>query len=88
MGMPLLPWQEYVMLDGCKIKDNGEWESKTNLLIIARQNGKTTLMKFRILAGLFLWDEKLQIATAQNRDIALESFRSVVSLKNSIQRDY
>jgi phage terminase large subunit-like protein len=61
MGMPLMPWQEYVLLDGCKIKDNGEFVSKTNLLVISRQNGKTTLMKFRILAGLFLWDEKLQI---------------------------
>jgi hypothetical protein len=25
----------------------------------------------RILAGLFLWDEKLQVATAQNRDLSL-----------------
>jgi phage terminase large subunit-like protein len=80
MGMPLLPWQEYVINDGCKIKDNGEFVSKTNLLIIARQNGKTTLTKFRILAGLFLWNEELQIATAQNRDVALESFRSVVQM--------
>jgi phage terminase large subunit-like protein len=80
MGMPLLPWQEYVINDGCKIKDNGEFVSKTNLLIIARQNGKTTLTKFRILAGLFLWDEQLQIATAQNRDVALETFRSVVEM--------
>jgi phage terminase large subunit-like protein len=76
----LLPWQEYVILDGCKVKDNGDFVSKTNLLIIARQNGKTTLTKFRILAGLYLWDEKLQIATAQNRDVALETFRSVVEM--------
>ena len=80
MGMPLMPWQEYVLLDGCKVKDNGEFVSKTNLLVISRQNGKTTLMKFRILAGLFLWDEKLQIATAQNRDVALECFKSVVEM--------
>lgn len=80
MGMPLMPWQEYVLLDGCKIKDNGEFVSKTNLLVISRQNGKTTLMKFRILAGLFLWDEKLQIATAQNRDVALECFKSVCEM--------
>jgi phage terminase large subunit-like protein len=83
MGMPLMPWQEYVILDGCKVKPNGEWQSKTNLLLISRQNGKTTLMKFRILAGMFLWDEKLQIATAQNRDVALETFRSVCELIDS-----
>ena len=81
--MPLLPWQEYVINDGCRYKEDGSWQSLTNTLIIARQNGKTTLLKFRILAGLFLWDEALQIATAQNRDVALETFRSVVTLIDS-----
>jgi phage terminase large subunit-like protein len=80
MNMPLMPWQEYVIRDGCKIKPNGTWLSKTNCLLISRQNGKTTLLKFRILAGLFLWDEKLQIAAAQNRDVALETFRSVAEM--------
>jgi hypothetical protein len=51
MGMPLLPWQEYVINDGCKIKDNGEFVSKTNLLIIARQNGKRHLQSFAFLPG-------------------------------------
>ena len=78
--MPLMPWQEYVIKDGCRIKFDGSWLSKTNALLISRQNGKTTLLKFRILAGLFLWDEKLQIAAAQNRDVALETFRSVAEM--------
>ena len=78
--MPLMPWQEYVIKDGCRIKPDGTWLSKTNALLISRQNGKTTLLKFRILAGLFLWDEKLQIAAAQNRDVALETFRSVAEM--------
>ena len=78
--MPLMPWQEYVIKDACKIKPDGTWVSKTNCLTISRQNGKTTLLKFRILAGLFLWDEKLQIGAAQNRDVALETFRSLIEL--------
>ena len=44
--MPLMPWQEYVIKDGCRIKPDGTWQSKTNCLLIARQNGKTTLLKF------------------------------------------
>lgn len=80
MGMPLMPWQEYVIRDGCRIKPDGTWVSKTNTLLISRQNGKTTLLKFRILAGLFLWDERLQIGAAQNRDVALETFRSVAEM--------
>jgi len=77
--MPLLPWQEYAITEACRVKD-GNWASRTVCAVISRQNGKTTLIKMRILAGLFLWDEKLQIATAQNRDIALETFKSVAEM--------
>ena len=81
--MPLMPWQKYVINDACKVKDDGEWLARTVALLISRQNGKTTLLKFRILAGLFLWDERLQLAAAQNRDIALETFRSVIEMIDS-----
>jgi phage terminase large subunit-like protein len=37
----------------------------------------------RILAGLLLWDEKLIVATAQSREVALETFRGVVDLLES-----
>jgi phage terminase large subunit-like protein len=81
--MPMMPWQKYVINDACKVKDDGEWLARTVALLISRQNGKTTLLKFRILAGLFLWDEPLQLAAAQNRDISLEVFRSVISIIDS-----
>jgi len=77
IGMPLMPWQEYVINEASK-HNNNQWRARTVGVLVARQNGKTHLLRMRILAGLFLWDEKLQIATAQNRDIALETFRSVV----------
>jgi phage terminase large subunit-like protein len=80
IGMPLLPWQENVILESSKLKEDGTFCHKTNLIISPRQNGKTHLIKMRILAGLFLWDEKLQVATAQNRDLSLETFRSVISV--------
>jgi phage terminase large subunit-like protein len=37
----------------------------------------------RILAGLLLWDERLILATAQSREVALETFRGVVDLLES-----
>ena len=77
IGVPLLPWQEHVITQAAKVRPNGKWAHKTNGVLVARQNGKTHLLRMRILAGLFLWDEKLIIATAQNRDIALETFRLV-----------
>ena len=77
IGVPLLPWQEHVITQAAKVRPNGKWAHKTNGVLVARQNGKTHLLRMRILAGLFLWDERLILATAQNRDIALETFRLV-----------
>ena len=82
IDMPLLDWQRYVLDEALKI-DNERYVHKTNCFIVSRQNGKTHLLRMRILAGLFLWDERLQIATAQNRDVALETFRHVVDLIES-----
>jgi phage terminase large subunit-like protein len=49
-------------------------------LTVSRQNGKSALLKLRIAAGLLLWDERLIVATAQSREVALETFRGVVDL--------
>jgi phage terminase large subunit-like protein len=77
IGVPLLPWQEHVILQASKVRPNGKPAHKSCCTVIARQNGKSHLLRMRILAGLFLWNDKLIIATAQNRDIALETFRLV-----------
>jgi hypothetical protein len=79
LGMPLLPWQKHVAKHALSVNAKG-WQHRTNVVLVARQSGKTHLLRMRILAGLLLWDEKLIIATAQSREVALETFRSVVEL--------
>jgi hypothetical protein len=78
--MPLMEWQQYLIDEASKVKEDGKWAYKNVLAIAARQNGKTHLLRMRILAGLFLWDEELQIASAQTRDLSLETFRKVVEV--------
>ena len=56
--MTLLPWQEHVLTDMLKVDKGGKWVRKTNLLLIARQSGKTHLARIRILAGLFVFGER------------------------------
>jgi len=80
IDMPLLEWQKYLIDEASKIKPDGTWAYKNVLAIAARQNGKTHLLRMRILAGLFLWDEELQIASAQTRDLSLETFKKVVEV--------
>lgn len=78
--MPLLEWQKYFLNEALKVDEANNFVYRQALLVVARQNGKTHLLRMRILAGLYLFDEELQVATAQNRDLSLETFRKVVDV--------
>ncbi len=58
IGLPLLPWQRFVLDDMLTIDKNKMFIRKSNLAITSRQNGKTHLARMRILAGLFLFNER------------------------------
>ena len=75
--MPLLPWQEFVLKDMLTTDKKGAWVRKTNLLLVARQNGKTHLTRMLILAHLIKWDSKNIIIASSNRSMALDTFRQV-----------
>jgi phage terminase large subunit-like protein len=77
--MPLLPWQEYVLKDMLTIDAKGKWIRKTNLLLIARQNGKTHLARMLILAHLIKWETNVLIMSS-NRSMALDTFRQVTDI--------
>ena len=77
IGQELLPWQEHVLRDMLSVDKDNKFIRKTNLLLIARQNGKTHLARIRILAGLFLFGEMSIIAMSSNRAMALDTFRKV-----------
>jgi phage terminase large subunit-like protein len=79
LGVPLLPWQAHVIERACS-GSPGAWDHTTVGLVVARQQGKSHLLRMRILAGLLLWDERLIVATAQSREVALETFRGVVDM--------
>jgi phage terminase large subunit-like protein len=77
--VPLLPWQEYVLKDMLTISKNGEWIRKTNLLLCARQVGKTHLARMLILAHLIKWETNVLIMSS-NRSMALDTFRQVTHI--------
>jgi phage terminase large subunit-like protein len=77
--MPLLPWQEYVLKDMLTVDTKGKWIRKTNLLLIARQNGKTHLARMLILAHLIKWESNVLIMSS-NRSMALDTFRQVTDI--------
>ena len=80
LGIELMEWQKFALINTHKIKPDGRWASPINCIVVARQNGKSFLQQIRILGGLFLWDEKLQIGSAHRLSTSLEQFRAMVQM--------
>jgi len=80
LGINLMEWQRFVCIHGHKIRADGRWAHSELGLIMARQQGKSTLMMLRILTGMFVWGEGLQLASAHRLTTSLETFRQIVAL--------
>jgi phage terminase large subunit-like protein len=77
IGLPLIPWQRWVLDDLLSIDNDNNWRKKTALVLVARQNGKTHLARMLILSHLFLWGSKNVLGMSSNRNMALDTFRQV-----------
>ena len=93
LGVDLMEWQKFALIHTHKYKPDGRWASPTNCIVVARQNGKSFLQQIRILGGLFLWDEPLQIGQAHTLNTSLEQFRQMMwtieaneSLANQVKK--
>jgi phage terminase large subunit-like protein len=80
LGINLMDWQKFVCIHGHKVRPDGRWAHSELGLIMARQQGKSTLMMLRILTGMFVWGEGLQLASAHRLTTSLETFRQIVAL--------
>lgn len=84
IGWPLLPWQEWLAIQAHRYHpETNRWANPTNVLCISRQNGKSTFMALRILTGMFLWDEKMQVGTAHKLTTSSEIFYKVFEIIES-----
>jgi phage terminase large subunit-like protein len=77
IGLPLLPWQDFVIRDMTTVDDAGMFIRKTNLVLCARQQGKTHLARMMMLGHMFLFDSPNVLIMSSNRSMALDTFRQV-----------
>jgi phage terminase large subunit-like protein len=82
LGEPLMPWQELVAIESMRVKDDERWAFPQIGVLVARQQGKSHLMRLRILWGL-LNGEKLQILSAHKLAVSLEHFNQLLDLIES-----
>jgi hypothetical protein len=80
IGIELMDWQKFVAIHAHKVKEDDRWATNEVGLLLSRQNGKSTFMMLRILTGMFVWGEGLQLASAHRLTTSLETFRQIVGL--------
>ena len=76
----LMDWQKFALIHSHKVLPNGRWATPVNCIVVSRQNGKSFLQQLRILGGLFLWKESLQIGSAHRLSTSLEQFRQLIDV--------
>lgn len=86
-GLELDQWQQdaLVLMLGRRADDS--WSSTECVEIVARQNGKGTILEARVLAGLFLFKEQLQMWSAHEYRTALEAFLRVRTLIDNLAEE-
>jgi hypothetical protein len=81
LGLEPYPWQSYVLNESLACKSDGTLKYREIAAIVARQNGKTEILRPRIVAGLDAGRRILH--TAQNRIIPRNTLLSIARLDPS-----
>lgn len=82
IGFKLLPWQQFLAHEICKVTEDDKWYFKEVGVIISRQNGKSTFMQLMILWRMYALEQKLQVHTAHKLTTSSEIFWKI---DNAIQ---
>ena len=84
LDIQLFPWQKWLLIHALELNEDGTFRFRTVVLLVARQNGKSTLMQVLALWRMYMDAAKLTIGTAQNLDIAEEVWRGAVELAEGV----
>jgi len=71
-------------MDALQMTPDKKWAKSNIGVLIARQNGKTALMRQIFLAHLYVFGSKQIIAMAQTRQLALDTFKQTVDFAESL----
>ncbi|WPM94252.1 terminase large subunit [Arthrobacter phage Marchesin] len=80
LGLVLFPWQKWFLIHALELLPDGTFRFRTVVLLVARQNGKSTLAQVLALFFMYIRRARLVIGTAQNLDIAEEVWAGAVEI--------
>jgi hypothetical protein len=80
----LIPWQRWLLIHALELLEDGTFRFRTVVVLIARQNGKSTLARILALFFMYVRAASLVIGTAQNLDIAEEVWQGAVDIAEDV----
>lgn len=84
LGMTLLPWQRWLLLHMLELRPDGNFRFRTVLILVARQNGKSTIAQVVALWRMYVDGAALVIGTAQSLDVAEDVWQATVDLAQGV----
>ncbi len=85
--MRLHPWQQWLLVHMLEMKPSGGLRFRTAVVLVARQNGKSTVSVVLSLFALYVLGVKTVLGTAQDLDTAEEVWESAVDLVYEVDDD-
>jgi hypothetical protein len=84
LGEPLLPWQRWLAIHALELNADGTYRFRVVLVLVARQSGKSYVLRVVSLWRLFMDGARLVLGAAQSLDIAREVWQASVDTAKSV----
>lgn len=80
LEVDLMPWQRWLLIHMLELLPDNSLRFRTVIVLVARQNGKSTLSQVLALWFMYVYGVALVIGTAQDLDVAQEIWQGAVEL--------
>ena len=80
LEIELFPWQRWLLIHALELLPDGSLRFRNVVVLVARQNGKSTLSIILSLFWMYVLGRDLVIGTAQDLDVAEEIWQGAVDI--------
>lgn len=84
IGVPPLPWQRWLLIHALELLPDRRFRYRNVVILVARQNGKTSIIEIKNLWKMFIRKVPLIVSTAQDLDVAEESWDKAIEIIEGI----
>lgn len=80
LGIELLPWQKWLLIHMLELLKDGSLRFRTVIVLVGRQNGKSTVMKVLALWLMYMFGTRLILGTAQDLGVAEDLWEETLAM--------